>query len=86
MKIRPVGPELFHADRQTEDGHDKSNSRISQFANAPKSSTFCPQYIYMFCMYLRKKHRIHNAQLLVFIVEVVSVYCAVRTGSLNKVD
>jgi len=30
MKIRPVGAELFHADVQT-DGHDKANSRCSQF-------------------------------------------------------
>jgi len=26
MKIRPVGAELFHADR-----HDEANSRLSQF-------------------------------------------------------
>ena len=34
MKIRPVGGELFHADRQT-DGrtarHDEAHSRFSQF-------------------------------------------------------
>ena len=30
MKIRPVGAELFHADRRP-DGHDEANSRISQF-------------------------------------------------------
>jgi hypothetical protein len=29
-KIRPVGAELFHADRQT-DGHDEANSQFSQF-------------------------------------------------------
>ena len=29
-KIRPVGTELFHADRRT-DGHDKGCSRVSQF-------------------------------------------------------
>jgi len=28
MKIRPVGADLFHADRQT---HGESNSRFSQF-------------------------------------------------------
>jgi hypothetical protein len=34
MKIRPVGAELFHADRQTDghtDGHDEGNSRYSQY-------------------------------------------------------
>ena len=30
MKIRPVGAELFHVDRQT-DGHDEANGRFSQF-------------------------------------------------------
>ena len=30
MKIRPVGAELFHADRQTE-GHDDVSSRFTQF-------------------------------------------------------
>ena len=30
VKICLVGAELFHADRQT-DGHDKANSRFSQF-------------------------------------------------------
>jgi hypothetical protein len=29
IKVRPVGAELFHADRKT-DGHDEANSRISQ--------------------------------------------------------
>jgi len=29
MKIRPVGAELFHADRRT-DGYDKANSGSSQ--------------------------------------------------------
>jgi hypothetical protein len=37
VKIRPVGAELFHADRQKDgridrqrDGHDEANSRFSQ--------------------------------------------------------
>jgi hypothetical protein len=30
VKIRPVGVELFHADRWT-DTHDEANGRISQF-------------------------------------------------------
>jgi hypothetical protein len=29
MKIRPMGAELFHADRQT-DRHNEANSRFSQ--------------------------------------------------------
>ena len=40
IKIRPVGAELFHADRQTDgrtDGHDEADSRLSQFSNAPKN-------------------------------------------------
>jgi hypothetical protein len=30
MKIRAVGAELFHSDRET-GGHDEANSRLSQF-------------------------------------------------------
>jgi hypothetical protein len=30
MKIRPVGAEVFHADRQA-DRHDEANSRFPQF-------------------------------------------------------
>jgi hypothetical protein len=40
MKIRPVGAELYHADRRTdgqEDRHDEANSGFSQFCErAPK--------------------------------------------------
>jgi hypothetical protein len=38
MKIRPVGAELFHADRRTDgraDRHDEANSRFRNFANTP---------------------------------------------------
>jgi hypothetical protein len=38
MKIRPVGAEMFHADRRAEgrtDRHDEANSRFRNFANAP---------------------------------------------------
>jgi len=31
MKIRPVGAELFHADRRTYGRTDEANSRFSQF-------------------------------------------------------
>jgi hypothetical protein len=36
MKIRQVGAELFHANRQT-DRHDEANSRFHKFAEAPKN-------------------------------------------------
>jgi hypothetical protein len=36
MKIRPVGAELFRADRQT-DRHEAANKRFSQIANAPRN-------------------------------------------------
>jgi hypothetical protein len=50
MKIRPVGAELFYADRQTDrqtDRHGEANNRFSQFSNAPKNSTFCPHSVFM---------------------------------------
>jgi len=33
MKIRPVGAELFHADRRT-DWHDEANNDFSQFCGS----------------------------------------------------
>jgi hypothetical protein len=44
MKIRPVGAELFHTDRQTDgqmERHDEANSRFSKFcASAYKRSVY----------------------------------------------
>jgi hypothetical protein len=37
MKVPPGGPELFHADGQT-DGHYKDNSRFSQFHEDAKNT------------------------------------------------
>ena len=47
---------------------------------------FCPHCIYVFCIYLRTNSDLCHLQQnwLVFITEMKSVYCAVRTGSLNK--
>jgi len=57
MVIRSVGAELLHADRRTTgrtDTHDEANSCFSQFCErAKKIRTFCPRYIYVFCIYLR---------------------------------
>jgi len=36
MKPRPVGAEVFHADRRT-DRHDEDNIRFSQFFKSPKA-------------------------------------------------
>ena len=48
--------------------------------------TFCPQCIYVFCIYLRTNSdlcHLHH-KLFGFYNREKSVYCAVRTGSLNK--
>jgi len=37
MKIRPVGAELFHADRRAK-RHDEANSHCHSFANTPKNA------------------------------------------------
>ena len=40
MKIRPVGAELFHADRQTDgerNGRDEANNRSSLFCERTKN-------------------------------------------------
>jgi len=39
-------------DRQTD--MTKLIVAFSQFANASKNSSFCPQYIFMMCIYLRR--------------------------------
>jgi len=48
----------------------------------PKFYNLPAECIYVFCIYLRT-NRIKS---LVFITEMASVYCAVRTGSLNITD
>ena len=47
---------------------------------------FCPHCIYVFCIYLRTNSDLCHLQhkLIGFYNEMRSVYCAVRTGSLNK--
>jgi len=40
MKIRPVVAELFYADGQ-KDRHGETNSRFSEFANAPRMTIPC---------------------------------------------
>jgi len=42
MKIRLVGAELFHVDRQT-DRHDKANSRFSQFCERVQQNYYTLQ-------------------------------------------
>jgi hypothetical protein len=38
IKVRPVGAQLFHADRRT-DGHDEAYSRFSEFCKPPENAT-----------------------------------------------
>jgi hypothetical protein len=38
MKIRPMGPELLHPDRQA-GSHNEANCLFSQFANPPKNDS-----------------------------------------------
>jgi len=47
--------------------------------------TLCPHPIYVFCIYLRQNSDLCHLQhkLIRFITEMKSVYCAVRSGSLN---
>jgi hypothetical protein len=49
--------------------------------------TLCPHCINVFCIYLRTNSNLcHLQHKLVSITEMKSVYCAVRTGSVNKAD
>ena len=47
IKIRPVGAELFHADRQT-DEQDERNSHFRNFVKAPKKLQHVCKSILMF--------------------------------------
>jgi hypothetical protein len=50
-----------------------------------KNYIFCPHCTYFFCIDLRTDKLLsHNIKCLVFITEMKSVYCAVRTGLLIK--
>ena len=53
-----------------------------------RNSVFCPQCIYMFSWISEQSAIIslYSINLSVFKTEVESVYCAVRTGSLNQTD
>jgi hypothetical protein len=49
--------------------------------------TFCPHWIYVFCVYLKTNSDLcllHKKNWLVVITEMKSVYSAVRTGDLNE--
>jgi len=51
MKIRPMGAELFHVDRQTDgqmDRHDEANSRFSQFCQRASQCVARIDYIYQY--------------------------------------
>ena len=54
------------------------------FANAPKTSTFCPHTVFMCSVWISEHTAIislYRINWLAFITETESVYCAVRTGS-----
>jgi hypothetical protein len=87
MKSRPVGAELYHADRQT-DKHGV-NSRFSQFCErAAKNPNFWTRSAFIRCVWISEETAIispYSTNRLVFITETECVYCAVRTGYLNKI-
>jgi hypothetical protein len=47
IKFRPVGAELFHADRPS-DGHDEANSRFSQFCESAKKYKTGQRVMYVY--------------------------------------
>jgi hypothetical protein len=78
IKIHPVGAELFHADRRT-DGQTEGMTKLSRF------SQFCEECLKI----LRSAHGVNCAfrlclRLTGFITKMDSLYCAVRSGSINK--
>ena len=54
-----------------------------------RNSTFCPHSVFMCSVWISEQTAIislYNIDLSVFKTEAESVYCAVRTGSLNQAD
>ena len=54
-----------------------------------KNSTICPHSVLMYCIRISEQTTIislYNLNLLIFTTETESVYCAVRTGCLNKIQ
>ena len=65
VKIRPLGAELFHADRQTDrqtDRHDAANSRFSQFCQRAKKA-FSRFHDLVHVQSLLNSIRLHSIQL-----------------------
>jgi hypothetical protein len=82
MKIRPVGAELFHADGQTD---MKLIINFRNFGSAPEIPRSA-HTVYLCVLWVSQNKQPlfppYNINWLVFITEMVCVYCAVRTGSL----
>jgi hypothetical protein len=62
IKIRLVGAELFHADRQTDGRKDMTKIIVAfrNYANAPKSSIIFPQGAFMCCVVFLTRKAAHN--------------------------
>ena len=55
VKIRPVGAELFRADRQTD--MTKLTVAFGNFVNAPKKITFCFSTVFMSLVWILEKKK-----------------------------
>ena len=54
MKIRPMGPEMFHADGRTDgqkDRHEETNGRFSQFCERAKNLHLITQSVIFFVIF-----------------------------------
>jgi len=82
LKLCPVRVELFRADRRTA-RHDEANSRSSKSSERAEKC-----YVFICFVWIWEQTAIislHNINWLVSRSETESVYCAVRTGSLNVI-
>ena len=61
MKIRPVGAELFHADRRA-DGQTWWTVGIRNFANAPKNDKHYSTYISSVLLYPKQNSLLEGSQ------------------------
>jgi hypothetical protein len=72
MKLRPVGAELFHADRRR-DRHDEANSRFSQFCERAKK---CSRKINL--------HIFKHTDMWLYIIKLCNVHTIANSHSLSS--
>jgi hypothetical protein len=79
IQMRPVGADLFRADRRTDMTKLLFGFRI--FANGPKNLTFCTHSVFVFCMDLRTNSDYFTVQHSLLVILNPDTACFLRRTS-----